>query len=205
MFRSCGSDVGECVAGIETCSLGEWSQCFGEVAPAEEICDGKDNNCDGFVDEDLPNCNPDGDVDDEWEGEIETETETDGDEEIIEGIEDEIEIEFVEFDETEAEVEETDGDAPDQPDVEFIEFTDDDATETVETDDEITEAIDIPGEGDDNSDTGVGISGGGCQCDATGSGSRPEESVFFFGMILALWLILRKTTRRRNASNAVDR
>ena len=201
LFRSCGSDVGECVAGIETCTQGEWSQCFGEVAPADEICDGKDNNCDGFVDEDLPNCNPDGDVDDEWETDVEEEAESDGDEEII----DEIEIEFVEFDEPEAETEATDGDAPDRPDVEFIEFTDEDREENAETDEEMADAIDIPGVDNENSDTGLGIAGGGCQCDATGSGSRPEESVFFFGMMLALWFILRKTTRRRNASDAVDR
>lgn len=50
--RSCGSDVGTCEEGIETCAGGVWGGvCVGEITPVAEICnDGKDNNCDGFVD-----------------------------------------------------------------------------------------------------------------------------------------------------------
>lgn len=45
--------IGECRLGTSTCSAGLWSDCEGAVAPLEEICDDKDNDCDGQTDEDL--------------------------------------------------------------------------------------------------------------------------------------------------------
>jgi hypothetical protein len=46
--------VGICSAGIQECTeLGVWGMCIGAITPREEICDGKDNNCDGRIDEDL--------------------------------------------------------------------------------------------------------------------------------------------------------
>ncbi|MBX7194469.1 MAG: hypothetical protein K1X94_20605 [Sandaracinaceae bacterium] len=50
--RPCGTDVGECVAGRETCDvLGHWGVCTGSTGPSTEICNGRDDNCDGFTDE----------------------------------------------------------------------------------------------------------------------------------------------------------
>jgi large repetitive protein len=60
----CGSNVGTCVTGIQTCNAGAWGACDGEMPPIEELCNGLDDNCDGlddngFVDSDgdnLANC-----------------------------------------------------------------------------------------------------------------------------------------------------
>jgi len=43
--------VGLCKKGTQTCSKGQWGNCVGEVNPATELCDGKDNDCDGQTDE----------------------------------------------------------------------------------------------------------------------------------------------------------
>ena len=48
--RSCGSDIGECVPGLETCVNGRWGPCEGDTQPSDEICDGFDNDCDGETD-----------------------------------------------------------------------------------------------------------------------------------------------------------
>ncbi|MBN2724473.1 MAG: hypothetical protein JXR95_10420 [Deltaproteobacteria bacterium] len=60
--RECGSNVGECSPGTQTCdSTGNWgTECVGAVLPTDEDCDGVDNNCNGEVDEDLTRpCNND--------------------------------------------------------------------------------------------------------------------------------------------------
>ena len=47
----CGSDVGVCVSGTQTCGGdGAWGECIGAVGPVAETCDGEDNDCDGLVD-----------------------------------------------------------------------------------------------------------------------------------------------------------
>ncbi|RMH40293.1 MAG: hypothetical protein D6689_14195, partial [Deltaproteobacteria bacterium] len=49
----CGTDVGECSPGTLRC-VGGAPECVGEVGPAAEVCDGKDNNCNGLTDETDP-------------------------------------------------------------------------------------------------------------------------------------------------------
>jgi RHS repeat-associated protein len=57
--RSCYSgaagteNVGICKAGTKTCTSGQWGECKNEVPPETEVCDGKDNDCDGQTDEDC--------------------------------------------------------------------------------------------------------------------------------------------------------
>ena len=49
--QGCGTDVGECVAGVTTCGGGAWGACVGEVGPADEVCNGLDDDCEGVVDD----------------------------------------------------------------------------------------------------------------------------------------------------------
>jgi hypothetical protein len=49
--RPCGSTVGECRPGIQSCTHGVWGECLGGVARQVESCDGRDNDCDGLVDD----------------------------------------------------------------------------------------------------------------------------------------------------------
>jgi hypothetical protein len=42
--------VGECTGGFRTCTEGAWSECTDEVTPTAEVCDGRDNDCDGTID-----------------------------------------------------------------------------------------------------------------------------------------------------------
>jgi hypothetical protein len=53
LTQSCGSDVGECAAGTQTCTTGFWGACVGSVGPASETCNNKDDDCDGLKDESL--------------------------------------------------------------------------------------------------------------------------------------------------------
>jgi hypothetical protein len=49
----CGSDVGECQQGALACMTGVLD-CVGNVPPSPEVCDGKDNDCDGAIDDGIP-------------------------------------------------------------------------------------------------------------------------------------------------------
>ena len=51
--RPCGSDLGRCIAGVETCTDGLFGACVGAVDPTGETCNGVDDDCDGTVDEGL--------------------------------------------------------------------------------------------------------------------------------------------------------
>jgi len=54
--RQCGSAVGTCRKGVQTCTNGSWGDCVGGVGPVAEVCDGKDNDCDGTVDSFTRDC-----------------------------------------------------------------------------------------------------------------------------------------------------
>ncbi|HSK03183.1 MAG TPA: MopE-related protein [Kofleriaceae bacterium] len=51
---SCGSDAGECVAGVTSCDNGT-VVCIGAVGGGPEICNGRDDDCDMLFDEGLTN------------------------------------------------------------------------------------------------------------------------------------------------------
>jgi hypothetical protein len=54
--RFCGSDTGECRRGIELCQFGRWTGiCQESITPTTEVCDNKDNDCNGQVDDGI-NC-----------------------------------------------------------------------------------------------------------------------------------------------------
>lgn len=42
---------GICKGGTSTCNSGKWGPCIGAITPQKEVCDGRDNNCDGIIDE----------------------------------------------------------------------------------------------------------------------------------------------------------
>jgi hypothetical protein len=52
LSRNCGTDVGECEFGTETCAAGAWGACLGAVWPVPEVCDDLDNDCDAASDDD---------------------------------------------------------------------------------------------------------------------------------------------------------
>ncbi len=49
--RPCGTMVGSCVIGLQSCAAGVWGPCVGEVPPSPEVCNGADDDCDGTVDD----------------------------------------------------------------------------------------------------------------------------------------------------------
>jgi len=55
LVRPCGTNIGECNRGHEVCGNGRWSECRGAQGSMEEVCDGRDNDCDGQSDENVMN------------------------------------------------------------------------------------------------------------------------------------------------------
>ncbi len=51
--QSCGTDVGACQEGIQTCAGGVFGACIGEIGPSAETCNNVDDDCDGTIDESL--------------------------------------------------------------------------------------------------------------------------------------------------------
>lgn len=52
--RVCGSALGSCKPGQQRCEGGAWSwRCDAEQGPTSEICDGRDNDCNGVEDDNL--------------------------------------------------------------------------------------------------------------------------------------------------------
>jgi hypothetical protein len=49
---SCGSTIPECRPGTTMC-VGGMLRCDGAIGPTDEVCDGRDNDCDTAIDEDL--------------------------------------------------------------------------------------------------------------------------------------------------------
>ncbi len=49
---SCGTSVGECEAGSLVCRDGDLV-CEGQRGPSEEVCDGRDNDCNGAADDEI--------------------------------------------------------------------------------------------------------------------------------------------------------
>ena len=50
------SCLGECRAGTQRCIGNAWGNCEGAITPQKEICDGKDNDCNGLLDDGLTGC-----------------------------------------------------------------------------------------------------------------------------------------------------
>ncbi len=50
LSREYGIDVGECVKGTEVCNNGNWNVSVRSKDPSQELCNGKDDDCDGQID-----------------------------------------------------------------------------------------------------------------------------------------------------------
>ncbi|MCB9640231.1 MAG: hypothetical protein H6727_15155 [Myxococcales bacterium] len=44
---------GDCKAGLQMCDVGAWGTCEGQVIPQKETCNGKDDDCNGLIDDGI--------------------------------------------------------------------------------------------------------------------------------------------------------
>jgi hypothetical protein len=51
--QACGTNVGACRAGTQTCGPTGFGECAGAVGPSPEVCNGVDDDCNGVADEGL--------------------------------------------------------------------------------------------------------------------------------------------------------
>jgi hypothetical protein len=56
----CGFNIGECTQGTLVCMGAQGLVCVGAKGPTPEVCDGKDNDCDGVIDGITEPCYPEG-------------------------------------------------------------------------------------------------------------------------------------------------
>jgi hypothetical protein len=54
--QNCGTDNGACTAGTQTCSADgkSWGTCVGSTPAQAEVCNGVDDDCDNWIDEEIP-------------------------------------------------------------------------------------------------------------------------------------------------------
>lgn len=50
-MQPCGSDVGACMLGMQSCVGGRWGTCSGDTGPSTELCNNADDDCDTLIDD----------------------------------------------------------------------------------------------------------------------------------------------------------
>jgi hypothetical protein len=51
--KPCGSSIGRCRPGNQTCAGGQWGECTGAILPITELCNGIDDDCNGKTDDGI--------------------------------------------------------------------------------------------------------------------------------------------------------
>lgn len=56
LTENSGTDIGECQVGVMECVIGFMTVTVPEIGPTPEVCDNKDNDCDGTTDQNTQQC-----------------------------------------------------------------------------------------------------------------------------------------------------